>query len=59
MITPVYRMLVEFEEAGKTLAEFRDALADLVGEIDDEALREVLDRALTYALLKGAATKAA
>lgn len=58
MIAPVYRMLVEFEQAGKTLVEFRDALADLVGEMDDEALREVLDRALTYSMLKGAATKA-
>lgn len=58
MIAPVYRMLVEFEKAGKTLAEFRDALADLVGEMDDEALREVLDRALSYSILRGAATRA-
>jgi phage gp29-like protein len=58
MIAPVYRMLVEFEQAGKTLVEFRDALADLVGDMDDEALREVLDRALSYSMLRGAATKA-
>lgn len=59
MIEPVYRMLVEFEAKGKTLAEFRDALVDLVGDMDDEGLREVLDRALTYSLLVGAATRAA
>jgi len=59
MIAPIYRMLVEFEQAGKTLAEFRDALADVVGEVDDEGLREVLDRALSYSMLRGAATNAA
>jgi len=59
MIAPVYRMLVEFEAAGKTLLQFRDALADLVGDMDDEGLREVLDRALTYSMLRGAATNAA
>lgn len=58
MIAPVYRMLVEFEQAGKTLSEFKDALADLVGDMDDEALREVIERALMYSMLKGAATKA-
>ncbi|WP_198086616.1 DUF935 domain-containing protein [Variovorax sp. E3] len=57
MIAPVYRMLVEFEKTGKTLAEFKDALADLVGEMDDEGLREVLERALMYSMLTGAATK--
>jgi phage gp29-like protein len=59
MIAPVYRMLTEFEAQGKTLAEFRDALGDLVGEMDDDGLREVLDRALTYSMLRGAATNAA
>lgn len=59
MIAPVYRMLVEFEQAGKTLTQFRDALADLVGDMDDEGLREVLDRALSYSMLRGAATAAA
>lgn len=59
MIAPVYRMLVEFEKTGKTLAEFKDALVDLVGEMDDEALREVLERALMYSMLRGAATSAA
>lgn len=59
MIEPVYRMLVEFEQKGKTLAEFRDALGDLVGEMDDEGLREVLERALSYSMLRGAATQAA
>ncbi|HEX7866573.1 MAG TPA: DUF935 family protein [Variovorax sp.] len=59
MIAPIYRMLVEFEKAGKTLPEFKDALADLVGDMDDEALREVLERALMYSMLTGAATKTA
>ncbi|MNL53342.1 hypothetical protein D3C87_1765790 [compost metagenome] len=59
MIEPVYRMLVEYERAGKTLVQFRDALAELVGEMDDEALREVLERALSFAILAGAATRAA
>ncbi len=58
MIAPVYSMLVQFEQDGKTLAEFQAALQDLVGEVDDEALREVIDRALTYSMLRGAATKA-
>lgn len=59
MIEPVYRMLVQFEQEGKSLADFRDALADLVGDMDDDALREVLERALSYSLLRGAATNAA
>lgn len=59
MIEPVARMLAQYERDGKTLAEFQAALADLVGEFDDEALREVLERALSYSILKGAATKAA
>lgn len=59
MIEPVYRMLVQYEQQGKTLADFRDALADLVGDLDDEGLREVLERALSYAMLRGAATSAA
>jgi len=56
MIAPIYRMLVAFEKDGKSLAEFKDALADLVGDMDDEALREVLERALMYSMLTGAAT---
>lgn len=59
MIAPVADMLARFEADGRTLAEFSAALADLVGEMDDEALREVLDRSLSYAILRGAATKAA
>ena len=59
MIAPIYQMLVEFERQGKTLAEFQAALVDLVGEMDDEGLREVLDRSMTYAWLRGAATNAA
>lgn len=59
MIAPVYRMLVKFEKDGKTLAEFKDALADQVGDMDDDALREVLERALMYSMLTGAATRTA
>ncbi|MFP5473073.1 MAG: DUF935 domain-containing protein [Gammaproteobacteria bacterium] len=59
MIGPIYRMLEQFEKDGKSLDDFRDALADLVGQLDDEALREVLERALAYSMLRGAATKAA
>lgn len=59
MIEPVYRMLVEYEQDGKTLEQFRDALAGLVGEMDDDGLREVLERALAYSYLAGIATRAA
>lgn len=59
MIAPVAEMLARFEADGRTLAEFQAALADLVGLVDDEALREVIDRSLSYAILRGAATNAA
>lgn len=60
MIAPVAQMLAQFEEQGKTLAEFSAALGELIGQkLDDEALREVLERSLTYAALRGAATRAA
>lgn len=58
MIAPVAAMLASFEAEGKTLAEFHDALEQLVGAMDDAALREVLDRALTFSMLRGAATQA-
>lgn len=57
MIAPVAQMLAEYEAEGKTLAEFQADFAKLVGDIDDEALREVLDRAITYSMLRGAATQ--
>jgi phage gp29-like protein len=56
MIAPVYQMLVQFEAEGKTLAEFQTAFEAQVGQMDDEALREVIDRAMTYSMLRGAAT---
>lgn len=59
MIAPVAEMLAEYERQGKTLVEFQAALSDLVGDMDDEALREVIDRSLSYSILKGAVTKAA
>ncbi len=58
MIEPIARMLAEFEAEGKTLQQFNDALQDIVGQLDDEGLREVLDRALTYSMLRGVATNA-
>ena len=58
MIEPIARMLAEFEADGKTLQQFNDALQDMVGQMDDKALREVLDRALSYSILRGAATNA-
>lgn len=57
MIEPIYRMLTEFEAQGKTLAEFQTSLEGMVGKMDDEALREVIDRALSYSMLRGAATQ--
>lgn len=57
-IEPIARMLAKFEAEGKTLAEFNDALQDVVGQMDDQGLREVLDRALSFAILRGAATDA-
>lgn len=58
MIAPVYQMLVQYEAQGKTLAEFQADFSHLVGGMYDEGLREVLDRALTYSMLRGAATQA-
>ena len=59
MIAPVYAMLVQFEKDGKTLQQFQAALVDLVGPMDDEGLREVVDRSLSYSILRGAVTKTA
>lgn len=58
MIKPVAEMLARFEAEGKTLAEFKAALEDVVGAMDDEALREVLERSLSYSILRGGATRA-
>ncbi len=53
---PVYRMLSQYERDGKTLAQFRDDLGDMVGGLDDAGLREVVERALQVGMLRGAAT---
>ena len=58
MIEPIARMLARFEAEGKTLLDFNAALQDMVGQMDDTSLREVLDRALSYSILRGAATNA-
>jgi len=59
MIAPVAQLLADYEAQGKTLAEFKAALEDVLGVMDDEALREVIERAMQYSILRGAATKAA
>jgi phage gp29-like protein len=53
-IAPVYDMLVQFEKDGKSLNEFKTALEGMVGQLDDEGLREVIDRALMYSIAAGA-----
>lgn len=58
MIEPVHRLLVQYESEGKTLAEFQAALQDVIGVMDSDGLREVLDRAITYSILRGGATQA-
>lgn len=40
------------------LAQFSADLAGMVGDLDEEALREVLDRAISYSILRGAVTGA-
>lgn len=56
MIAPIARMLARYESDGRTLAEFHADLQGMVGVMDDTALREVLDRALSFSMLHGAAT---
>lgn len=56
LIAPVALMLERYERDGKTLAQFSADLGAIVGPLDDENLREVLERALRYATLRGAAT---
>lgn len=53
---PVFEMLSRYESEGKTLTQFRDDFGDLVGGIDDVGLREVIEQALQFGLLQGAAT---
>lgn len=58
MIAPVARMLERYEQEGKTLQQFAADLEDMVGALDDTALREVLEQALQWSILRGAVTKA-
>lgn len=58
MIAPVYELLKQFERDGKSLQEFSAALTDVVGAMDDQALRGVIERAMTFSILRGAATDA-
>jgi len=55
---PVYQMLSQYERDGKTLANFRDDFGDMVGGLDDAGLREVVEGALQFGMLRGAATNA-
>lgn len=56
VLAPVYQMLSRYEAEGKTLAQFRDDFGDLVGGIDDSGLREIVEQAMQFGLLQGAAT---
>lgn len=58
LIAPIAQLLAEAEAAGQTLDDVRAKLTDVVGEMDDVALRDVIERALHYGLLRGAATQA-
>lgn len=58
MIQPVYRILVQYEQQGKALSTFRNALADVMDDREDQGRREVQERAWSYALLRRAATSA-
>ena len=49
----VYNKLVEFEKAGKTLAEFEQALPDLLPELDEDRLAEIINLALQTGYLQG------
>jgi hypothetical protein len=55
-LAPVYQMLVQYERDGKSLAQFRDDLAAMVGDMDDTALRDVVEGALQFGIASGGAT---
>lgn len=59
VLDPVYQMLARYEADGKTLTQFRDDFADMVGGLDDAGLREIVEQALQIGMLRGAATDAA
>ena len=48
-------MLEEFEASGKTLAEFHESLGAFLAGVDDGAVRELTEQALTLSALRGAA----
>lgn len=58
VIAPIYQMLTQYERDGRSLAEFAADLGDIVGELDDAALRDVLEQAMQFAILRGAVTNA-
>ena len=55
VIEPFAVMLEEFEASGKTLAEFHESLGAFLAGVDDGAVRELTEQALTLSALRGAA----
>ena len=55
VIEPFAAMLEEFEASGKTLAEFHESLGAFLAGVDDGAVRELTEQALTLSALRGAA----
>ncbi len=49
----VYDTLLEFEQAGKSLAEFEAALPELMPELDETALAQIVQLVLTTSYLAG------
>lgn len=58
VIAPIYQMLTQYERDGRSLAEFAADLGDIVGELDDASLRDVIEQAMQFAILRGAVTNA-
>lgn len=52
-IRPAFELLREFESAGKSLADYRDALPKLYGALDDEALIDITEQVLMLAKAQG------
>lgn len=52
MIEPVLRMLKRYEEEGKSLAEFSEALTELV-DLEEDQLQAVISQALQLEYLGG------
>ena len=53
VIEPISRMLAQAEKDGKTLADVRADLVELVGHIDNATLRDITDKALVWSYTRG------